>query len=134
MTQRDLQRLSRADLVEMMLALSRENEQLQNELALARQELADRNIRIENAGSLAEAALSLNGVFEAAQAAADQYLRGIQMRSRQQRSICMQMEQETRDKCRRMLEEAQIQAEELLRFGPDASTHRRAETHEETIP
>ena len=33
--------------------------------------LSDRTVKLENAGSIAEAALALNGVFEAAQAAAE---------------------------------------------------------------
>ncbi len=38
----------------------------------------DRRIRLREAGSVAEAALRLNGVFEAAQKAADQYLENIE--------------------------------------------------------
>jgi chromosome segregation ATPase len=38
----------------------------------------DRRIRLREAGSIAEAALKLNGVFEAAQAAANQYLENIE--------------------------------------------------------
>jgi hypothetical protein len=37
----------------------------------------DNKIDIEESGSIAEAALKINGVFEAAQAAADQYLDNI---------------------------------------------------------
>ena len=37
----------------------------------------DRTLRLEQVGSIAEAALSLNRVFEAAQAAADQYLESV---------------------------------------------------------
>ena len=40
-------------------------------------QLADRTLRLEQVGSIAEAALSLNRVFEAAQAAADQYLESV---------------------------------------------------------
>ncbi len=39
---------------------------------------ADRRIRLREAGSIAEAALKLNGVFEAAQEAANQYLENIE--------------------------------------------------------
>jgi hypothetical protein len=39
--------------------------------------LAERKIVIEKSGSIAEAALKLNGIFEAAQRAADQYLYSI---------------------------------------------------------
>ena len=38
---------------------------------------AEATLRLEQVGSIAEAALSLNRVFEAAQAAADQYLESV---------------------------------------------------------
>lgn len=74
MTDKELRKLSRRDLLELLLAQSREQDALKQELAKAREELAKRQICLEQAGSIAEAALRLNGVFEAAQAAADQYL------------------------------------------------------------
>jgi len=77
MTKRELQRLSRADLLELLVAQVKENEQLREQLAEAREQLADRQIIIDRAGSIAEAALRLNGVFEAAQLAADQYLENV---------------------------------------------------------
>lgn len=86
MTKQELKKLNRTDLIEMLLALSEENEQLKAELAETQAQLADRTIKIESTGSLAEAALALNGVFEAAQAAADQYLLNIQRRGRQQKN------------------------------------------------
>lgn len=43
----------------------------------AEQKLREREIRIANAGSIADAALALNGVFEAAQKAAEDYLRSV---------------------------------------------------------
>jgi hypothetical protein len=39
--------------------------------------LGERRTKIENAGSIAEAAISLSGVFEAAQDAADRYLQDV---------------------------------------------------------
>ena len=54
------------------LEQSKEVERLQQELAEARQQLEERRIMTEEAGSIAEAALRINRVFEAAQAAADQ--------------------------------------------------------------
>ena len=77
MTDKELKKLSRAELLEMLLAQSKEKQRLEEELAEARKKLEDREIRIAESGSLAEAALKLNGVFEAAQAAADQYLENI---------------------------------------------------------
>ena len=80
MTQKELRRLRRSDLMEMLLELSKENLQLRQELEESNRQLRDRTIRIEEAGSLAEAALLLNGVFEAAQAACQQYEENLRMR------------------------------------------------------
>jgi len=77
MTERELRRLSRADLMELLLEERKENERLQQQLEKARKLLEDRRIVMERAGSIAEAALQLNGVFEAAQAAALQYLENV---------------------------------------------------------
>lgn len=111
MTEKELKKLRRADLLEMMLTLSRENEDLRSQLEQANKQLNERTIAIENAGSLAEAALRLNGIFEAAQAACDQYTQNIRQRSENIEQICSRMEEETRAKCDRMLSEARLQAE-----------------------
>ena len=83
MTEREVKRLRRADLLEILVELTRENEQLKRELADAKSELADRSLRVNANGSIAEAALQLNGVFEAARNACQQYLDNIQEKSRQ---------------------------------------------------
>lgn len=74
MTDKELKRLSRAELLELLLEQVEENEALRAEAAELKRQLADRIIVMENAGSIAEAALRLNGVFEAAEAAAKQYV------------------------------------------------------------
>ena len=86
MTDKELRRLSRSELLEMLIAQTEENSQLKIRLKQAEAQLRDRRIEIDKAGSLAEAALSLNGVFQAAEAAAQQYLENIQrICSRQKR-------------------------------------------------
>lgn len=77
MTDKEVRRLSRAELLEIMVDQGKEIDKLRAQLEEARQQLADRQIIIQEAGSLAEAALRLNGFFEAAQRAADQYLENI---------------------------------------------------------
>lgn len=83
-TERELRKLSRADLLELLLAESRENEQLRAQLQEANQKLASREIELQNAGSIAEAALRLNGVFEAAERAAQQYVENVRRLSEEQ--------------------------------------------------
>jgi hypothetical protein len=77
MTEKELRRLSRAQLLEMLLNETERNEALQKELDEANAQLADRKITAARAGSIAQAALQLNGVFEACQRAADQYIENI---------------------------------------------------------
>lgn len=77
MTEKELKHLNRADLLELLLEQSRENDRLRQELTDAQAKLEERTIRVESTGSLAEAAMALSGVFEAAQNACDLYLDNI---------------------------------------------------------
>ncbi len=78
MTDKELKKLRRGELLEILVAQQRENESLKKHIKKLEAEVQDRRIVLEQAGSIAEAALQLNGVFEAAQAAAQQYLDNIQ--------------------------------------------------------
>ena len=111
MTERELKKLSRSDLLEMLLAQCRENEQLRAELDAANAKLESRTIALDNAGSIAEASLQLNGVFDAAQAACAQYIENIQILSQRQEQICAQMEAETKAKCDEMVRSAKAEAD-----------------------
>ena len=70
-------RLSRRELLELILKLKKENEELRMQLGECEKKLQDREIRKENVGTLAEASLAINRVFEAADEAAKQYLENI---------------------------------------------------------
>lgn len=82
MTEHELRKLSRLDLLELLLKQMEENEQLRAELEEARKQLESREILIENAGSIAQASLQLSRVFEAAQMAADVYLENVRRMAR----------------------------------------------------
>ena len=112
MTERELRRLSRADLLELLLAQRRENEQLRCMLDQTQSQLADRTIKIDNAGTLAEASLQLSGIFTAAQDACQYYVDNIQQLSERQSLVCQQMEQETREKSDRMVAEAEARSQQ----------------------
>ena len=81
--------------MEMLLKLSTENQELREELAAAEAALNDKRIKIDRAGSIAEASLSLNGVFEAAQAACRQYIENIEALSLRQAEICACVEKQS---------------------------------------
>lgn len=83
MTDRELRKLSRGQLLQMLIDQMEENIRLREELEDARTQLRSREITVAECGSLAEAALALNDVFQAADAAARQYLENIQARAGQ---------------------------------------------------
>lgn len=110
MTDRELQKLGRRELLQLLLEQAKESERLRKQVGELEEQLrqteegyerlrdrldskdaqiheledtlhAEREKRetdLENVGSIAEAALRLNGVFDAAQRAADYYLQSIQ--------------------------------------------------------
>lgn len=84
MRERPIRKMNREELLEMLIQYTEINEkleariaQLENKLTETEKRLEERTIAIANAGSIAEAAMQLNGVFDAAQKAADQYLQSI---------------------------------------------------------
>ena len=72
-----MRKLKRVDLLEMLLEQSQELERVKAQLERAESELHSRKILLDNAGSIAEAAMQLNDIFTVAQKTADQYLENI---------------------------------------------------------
>ena len=114
MTEKEIRRLTRAELLEMLIRQSQELQRAQKELKAAREALRSRQIALEEAGSIAEASLRLNGVFEAAQNACKQYMENIETLSRRQEAVCEQREQESRKKAEELLKEAQAEADQTV--------------------
>lgn len=105
---KELRKLKRKDLLEILLEQSKENEDQRLLLAVQKKKilhleerLMDKRIDIAEAGTMAEAALKLNGVFEAAQAAAQQYLDNLKSTD----DRCAAMEKETKERCEAMQED-----------------------------
>lgn len=77
MADKELRRMRRSELIEIIFALKTSEENVRKEKEALEERLHDRTIQIAKAGSIADASLALNGVFEAAQIAADDYLNSI---------------------------------------------------------
>ena len=122
MNEKEMKRLSRADLLELLLQERRENESLHAEIESLREQLEDRTIKIQKAGSIAEASLQLSGIFDTAQKAAEQYLENIRLLSREQEKICKQMEAETEEKCRKLETETKQRCREMVRKADQESS------------
>ena len=114
MTERELRKLSRTDLLELLLAQRRENEQLRCILDQTQAQLADRTIKIDKAGSIADSSLQLSGIFNAAQDSCKYYMDNIKLLSERQSALCQQMEQETTERCRKMEQETKVKCDQMV--------------------
>lgn len=102
----DLKHMSRRELLELLIAQATENEKLKKELEQARAELRDRQLTVQNAGSLADVAMKLSGVLEAAQDTAQIYLENLRARSEQQDQAMQSIREEAHNKAKAVLKEA----------------------------
>lgn len=115
MTDKELKKLSRNDLLEMLLQQSTELQQTRRQLEEAQAALAKRKIILDQAGSIADASLQLNGVFEAAQKACEQYMENIQTLSQRQEEVCAKREEESRVKAEALINAARKQQAAMVR-------------------
>ena len=77
MTDNELRKLKRSELLELLVEQSREIDRLREELETANRKLKSKRIQIRESGSIAEASLKLTNIFEAAQEAANLYLANV---------------------------------------------------------
>ena len=103
MTDKEIKRLSRGDLIDIIYQLQKNEANLIKMNEDLKVRLASKEMKIENAGSIAEAAISVSGVFEKAQQAADIYLSELHL---------MNDDVEERHKAR--MEQAEVEASKIV--------------------
>ena len=77
MTDKEFKRLNRSQLIDVIYPFQLQVDTLTEQNRELERELADKRLRLSNAGSIADAALEINECFRSAQNAADQYLNEI---------------------------------------------------------
>ena len=106
MVSKELKRLSRRELVDIIYQLKKNEQELQDQIASLQESLQERRIRMSVAGSIAEAATDITNIFAAAQRTADLYLQEISC-----------MKQDAQLECSKMLEDAKDQVVQILSDG-----------------
>lgn len=106
MNNKELKKLSRRELVDIIYQMKKNEQQMQEEIAALQAELQDRRIRLSEAGSIAQAAVNISQVLTAAQQTADLYLQEITA-----------MREETERECAAMLEEARSKVRSIFAEG-----------------
>lgn len=86
MTEKELKRLRRTDLLELLLEQSRENEDLRRDLTQAQEQLKDQTSRMESAETLAETAQTLGSMIKDVQETFERYLETIRLQTQEAES------------------------------------------------
>ena len=113
MTDKELRRLSRSDLLELLISQTEENQALKTRVAQLEDQLNDRRIAVAEAGSIAEASLKLNGVFAAAEEAARQYLENIQRIQQEQEASSQSLREKAGQEAEAIRQEAEAYSQKL---------------------
>ena len=103
MTDKEFKRLSRSQLIDIIYQLQLKQNELTADNEKLSKALADKRLRVSKAGNIAEAALEIHNVMQAAQDAATHYLEEIRI-----------MREETEEKCQRLLEKARKDADDII--------------------
>lgn len=102
--EKEFKHLNRAELVEIIYQLQIDNQRLTNEKAEIQEKLDSKELKISEAGSIAEATVAISDIFLKAQEVADHYLSELR---RNNASI--------EQHCKERLSQAQSQADIILR-------------------
>lgn len=124
---KELRKLSRLELIDIIYQLRLENAELEKCLDDYRNKLSERAITISKSGSIAKAALELNGLFEAAQSAADQYVISV-------KSAYANVEnriQTVKEQCDQYIANANAEAEKIRNIAEKESSEKLAATERE---
>lgn len=81
MTEKDLKKLNRYQLLELLIMQTERADKLQAIIDNTTKQLNEQELKLASLGSIAEAALELKGVFQLAQDAADMYVHAAQKRA-----------------------------------------------------
>lgn len=111
MTDKEFKRLNRSQLIEIIYQLQVKQEELAADNEKLSQALADKRLRISKAGNIAEAALEIHNVMQAAQEAAEHY--------KEEMRLCVNCEyqlilKEANQKAAEIIEKAKQEAAEIV--------------------
>lgn len=100
MTEKELRKLNRYQLLELLMIQTKRVEELETQLEEIQSQRNQQQVQLSRLGSMAEVAMQVSGVLEAAQSAAELYLQAA-------RSQAERMEQEAAEKVAAMLAAAE---------------------------
>jgi signal peptidase I len=107
MTDKQFRSLSKTELIDILLKQESIIEKIRKEKKALEDEITDRNIKMEQAGSLAEITAIISGLFDSAQETADLYLDSIVTIESKKLKNLRQLENEVKDRTDAFYDEAE---------------------------
>ena len=116
MTEKDMKKLTRYQLLELLVIQSEQVKEQQRQIEEMQKKLDSREIKMTVVGSIAEASMQLTGIFEAAQKTADFYLDAVKEKA-------AEIEADAIRKGEEILLDAQRRAAQLLNHAEKQPGH-----------
>lgn len=127
MAEKELRKMRRNELIDIIYALQEQIEQVAAERDTYKKQLGDRQIHIEKVGSIADAAVALNHLFEVAQSTVDQYLDSVYAANAEAEAQRQQILDEAHRQAGEILEAAAAEARQIEADRKDADLEDDAE-------
>ncbi len=107
MTDKEFRKLKRSDLISIIYEYQKRQDELVEENKDLREQLDSKNLKISNAGSIAEAVVGLDLLFETAQKTADDYIEQV-------KAANTELERRAEERATEIIENARKEAEKIL--------------------
>ena len=115
MTDKELKKLNRRELLEILVLQTRKTEALEKKLAALQARLDEKELKVEKAGDLARAVMELNGVFDDAKKAAEQYEENVRRMEEACRKSCEEQQAQARAQAEAIVAQARAEADAILK-------------------
>lgn len=119
MTDKDLKKLNRRDLLILLADQTERADNLEEKLRKTEKELEEQQISINESGTIAEAALKISGIFQAADAAVATYVENIKQLNDRQTTVCQDMEEISKRKAEKIVQDAEKEAAVIIQDAKD---------------
>jgi cell division septum initiation protein DivIVA len=119
MTDKEFKKLRRSELIEIIYELQKREEALNEEMVGLKAKLGEKELKISESGSLAEATARINGLFEAAQKTADDYIEQIKLR------CTKEITEAARKEAEEIIAAARKKAEEIKKAPPGETPRKK---------
>lgn len=113
MTDKEIRHLGKTELLSILRDQETELEQLRGQILELQSKLKGQAIQMDKCGSIAEASLQVNQVFQAAQAAADQYLANVREKEAGAEEAARRMESEAQKRAEAQIRDTEMRCKQL---------------------